>query len=358
MESKSKTRWVLLPIVISLVLSGCGSKKDLLSSDLLPIEDNAYVSSEAVIGDLEKKETVDAAAYYPVVQDLTPAADAVVLESMEVDNLDTVKEGDLLAKLRPYSEEEIAEKEQAIAAKEAEYNRQSAYYARERDQLNAQYASADAYDRAIITQKLAANEINNNYMATENQTEIDQMKKELETMKAVQGDCNIYAPFDGVVDNVFIRTEGTVLTSQSVVLRMHSTDTVVVYFDDPGYTYFGNTVTILAGSGDKQQKIQGTVVCADHYLPDLLKQGKVYVRLDGEYDKSNLDPLKAELATYRAGQVLMTKSSGVFTIKDKSYVFILEDGELRRRHVLTGGSDGENTWILQGIDEHDVVYLQ
>ena len=36
----------------------------------------------------------------------------------------------------------------------------------------------------------------------------------------------------------------------------------------------------------------------------------------------------------------------------------MEDGKLKRRHVLTADSDDENTWILQGVDEGDIVYLQ
>lgn len=359
MASKRYIAFIVLTSVCLLSLSGCKSDDTLLSSDLIMIEDNEMVSSEVVTGDLAKIVKCDAASFYPITADLTPDKSGVILVDVKVKNLDYVKKGDLLAEVRPYTDEEIAEKEKAIATKESELSTKMAYYDSEESKLNSMKAATlNSIEKSIYDQRIIENNLNRDYAYNTATAEIETMKSELEVIKSVEGDCNIYAPFDGVVESVRVSTEGTVLTSNTIVFEMYSVDTVIVYFDDPGNVYYNNKVTVTAGNGEDKQVIEGVVVGADHYINPDMRQGRVFVRLEGEYDKENLDSLSVELITYNVQNVLITRSSGISKIKDESYVYILEDDKLKKRHVITGGSDDDNTWILQGIEEGDVVYLQ
>lgn len=359
MASKRIMAIFVMVSICLLSFSACKNDDTLISSDLMMIEDNEMVSSEVVTGNLSKTVKCEAASFYPITADISPVKSGVILVDVKVSNLDYVKKGDLLAEVRAYSDEEIAEKEKAIATKESELNNKMAYYDNEESSLKAmKAATSNSIEKSIYDQKIIENDLNRDYAYNTSITEIETMKKELEVIKSVEGDCNIYAPFDGVIEAVRVSNEGTVLASSTIVFEMFSVDTVIVYFDDPGNVYYNNKVTVTAGHGDDKQVIEGTVVGADHYINPDMRQGKVFVRLEGDYDKENLESLSVELTTYNVQNVLITRSSGISKIKDESYVYILEDEKLKRRHVITGGSDDENTWILQGVEEGDVVYLQ
>lgn len=359
MANKRLIALIVLFSICILSFSACKSDDTLISSDLIMIEDNEMISSEVVTGNLAKSVKCEAASFYPITADISPEKSGVILVDVKVKNLDYVKKGDLLAELRPYTDEEIAEKENDIAAKEAELSTKMAYYDNEKNSLNSmKAATSNSIEKSIYDQKIIENDLNRDYAYSTATAEIETMKKELEVIKSVEGNCNIYAPFDGVVEAVRVSNEGTVLSSSTIVFDMYSVDTVIVYFDDPGNVYYNNKVIVTAGQGEDKQVIEGTVVGADHYINPDMRQGKVFVRLEGDYDKENLESLSVELTTYNVQNVLITRSSGISKIKDESYVYILEDEKLKRRHVITGGSDDENTWILQGIEEGDVVYLQ
>lgn len=359
MVSKCNIVFLLIVFLSALSFTACKSEEKLISSDLMMIDDNEMVSSEVKTGKLSKTINIEAASFYPINADISPEQSGVILEEIMVKNLDYVHKGDLLAKVRAYTADEIAEKEAYIATKEADLNSKLAYYESEESRLNSLKAlTQNSIEKSIYEQMIIENSLNRDYAVNSANNELDTLKNELEVINSVSGDCNIYAPFDGVIESVKINNEGSILSSSTVVFEMYSIDTVVVYFDDPGDVYYNNKVTVTAGTGDNKQVIDGVVMGADHYLSPVIRQGKVYVRLEGDYDKENLDSLMVELEINEAENVLITKSSGINKINDKSYVYIMEDGKLKRRHVLTADSDDENTWILQGIDEGDIVYLQ
>lgn len=357
----NKRYMIVFLFILSCLFSftACGSDESLISSDLMMIDENEMVSSEVVIGDLSKTINAEAHSFYPITAELSPNQSGVVLVEVKVSNLDYVHKGDLLAECRAYSAEEIAEKEKNIATKESELNNKLAYYANEEARLNSlKAATGNSTEKSIYDQMIIENNLNRDYANNTAAKELETLRKELEAIKSVSGDCNIYAPFDGIIESVQISAEGTVLTDSTVVFEMYSTDTVIVYFDAPEDVYYNNKVKVTAGKGDNVQTIDGIVVGADHYLHPNLCQGKIFVRLEGDYDKENLDSITVELEVSKAKNVLVTRSSGISKIKDSSYVYILEDGKLKRRHVICGGSDDENTWILQGVNEGDVIYLQ
>lgn len=359
MECKKIIKMLSMFCVALLTLSACEGEDALVSSELLMIDENEMVSSEVGIGSLVKKVKADAAVYYPITAGLSSSTSGVILTEVKVDSLDYVHKGDLLAEVRAYTAEEIAEKESLISTKESELNSKLNAYDSESSRINSLIAScSDNIQKQIYEEQLVQNNLNRDYAYNMDVKEIETLKKELETIKSVSGDCNIYAPFDGIVENVLINSEGTALSSSNVVLNMYSVDTVIVYFDDPGDVYYNTDVTVYAGTGDNKQTISEVIVGADHYLSSQIKQGKAYVRLTGEYDKENLESVSVELETLKAENVLISKSSGISTIKDRDYVYIMKDGKLKRRHVVCGGSDGENTWFLQGVDEGDIIYLQ
>lgn len=359
MANKRYFIMLIMALVLLLSLSACKSEENLISSELMMIDSNEMVSSEVTNGKLCDKITADASVFYPIKSDLCPSASGVILTEVKVKNQDFVHKGDLIAEVRAYTAEEIAEKEEYIANKESDLNDKMAHYDSEKTRLTSlMNAEQNSLQKKIYEEQIIQNDLNRDYAYTSAVKEIENLKQEHTKIKSVSGDCNIYAPYDGIIEAVKVNDKGTVLTDSTVVVSMYSVDTVIVYFDNPGDIYYNNKVTVTAGIGDNVQTIEGTVVGADHYLHTSIQQGKVYVRLEGEYDKENLESVKVNLEVVKAENVLVTKSSGLNKIKDNYYVYIMEDGKLKRRHVTIGGSDNENTWILQGVNEGDIIYLQ
>lgn len=357
MENNKSLAFIIVFIMVTC-FCGCSEKETIIESELIKIDENEMLSSEVAIGELGKTVKKEAQAFYPITSQLAPAKSGVVLVDVKVNNLEYVKKGDLLVEIRPYNAEEIAKKEEDIRNKEADMNEMMVYFDNEYSQLNSLYSSSSGTDRQIYQLKIEENRLNRDYSYKTYTAEIENLKKELEVIKEDKGDCNIYSPYDGVIDSVLVSKEGTVLSDSMAIIKMHSIDTVVIYFDDPGYVYCDNDVKVIAGSLDNRQEITGKVVCDDHYLHSAIRSGKIYVRLEGEYDKENLSNIEVEINTYNIKNVLTAKSNSIVNEKDKQYVYILEDGELKKRHVIVAGDDGENAWILQGIKNGDIVYLQ
>ena len=55
---------------------------------------------------------------------------------------------------------------------------------------------------------------------------------------------------------------------------------------------------------------------------------------------------------------MLVKKFAVTEQNNEKYVSIIQDGKIMKRPVVTGSDDGENVWILKGIDEGQQVLIQ
>ncbi len=360
MRSKNTAKALWAAVSLSLLfLSGCGSDETLIEESLVDVEEQNVGTSTAEYGNLEAERTLSGTLYYPIRTELTSPVSGCAMKEIAVKQNDHVKAGDLIASLEPVSEDQRSEKQRQIEQKKAEIEKVRNYT----NQQIASYqqtmsASSDPNERQICQLKIQEQQMILDHMETEYADDIATLEAEMQQIQSVESVEGIYAPYDGVISNVYQIPEGTVLTEGRVIVEMYSEETVLVQAKNPGDIRYGQTVQVFGGVGDMRTEYKGTVVGADNPLEDSLKNDWLYIRLEEEFDPQALVNIEIKATGYQVENVLVVKAAAVFTQKEQQYVYLLEDGELKRRHVIVGGSDGTNTWILQGLSEGDVVSIQ
>ena len=67
--------------------------------------------------------------------------------------------------------------------------------------------------------------------------------------------------------------------------------------------------------------------------------------------------VEARIIIWEGSDLLKLSAGALFRDGDRWAVFVADDGRARLRHVEVGRSNGLETQILKGLDEHDRVIL-
>ncbi len=363
MRNKKRTLHVSGCIAVFLLaasFAGCGSgNTDLVKESLVDITDSQVGSSTAQYGNLEVERNFGGTLYYPVRTELKSPVNGCALKEIVVKEGDYVKKGDLIASLETVPADQQGEKQEQIEKKKAEMENVRNYAQQEIASLQqTMNTTSDANERQICELKIREQQLTLTHMEEEYEKDIGLLEEEMQQIQSVDAVDGIYAPYDGVIDAIFPVTAGTVMTVGRSVAIMYSAEKVLIQAQNPGDIRYGQKVQVLAGVGENRKEYAGTVVAADNTLQDSIKNGKLYIRLEGEFNPKELTNIEVKATGYQVENVLTVKAAAVFEQKNQQYVYLLEDGKLMQRHVIVGGSDGTNAWIIQGLSEGDVVSIQ
>ncbi len=344
------------------LLSGCGKdreREELLEQSLVSADDEEIGTSTAQIGSLREELTFSGEVYYPVIREITCPESGYALKQIVVEVGDTVSSGDLIAEVEALSAEDVNAKQQQIDQKQKELEDVRAYTNQEINSLTAERNAAQTeLERQICDLKIQEQQLTMAHMEEEYAKEIAGLEEEMQQIQSAETLDGIYAPYDGVIEEVNSITAGTVLTDSRPVVAMYSVETCLITAKNPGNVRYGDVVTVTAGIGDGRREYSGQIVGADNALDEGIQDGNLYIKLTEDYDPENLKNIEIVATGYEVEDVLVVKANAVFEQKDESYVYLLEDDKLMQRHVIVGGTDGEYTWILQGLSEGDVVSIQ
>lgn len=357
MLNHSKKIMLLLGLT-AIAVCGCGNKnKNLVNSSLVNSEDG-FGSDTAKIGQLKESKSFSASVTYPISTVIYAPYSGLVMKKIEVEYGDKVKKGDLLVSIQEINADTIAAQEDAIAKNLQELNKGIENYNSQIAVLNSSIASSDGTQQQLYQVQKDKVERQLEYYKQDGERVQNQMKQELETLKTLEGDMNIYAPYDGVIDEVENVPEGTELTNTRELLKMHSESETLLYVSEGASLKYNMPVTVSVGVGETQAEYSGRVVSADNVLDDAYQTKCTYVKLDENVAADELKNITVTADVKKLNNILLVKQFAVTEQNKEKYISIIEDGKIMKRPVITGGSDGNNVWILKGVNEGQQVLIQ
>lgn len=196
--------------------------------------------------------------------------------------------------------------------------------------------------------------------------ELDELKEKVEDFNAFAGEDGIVrAESDGLVTQVYYE-EGDTLEEESVLITYVKEDDYVISIDvleeDIPYVEMGDEVTIVftAYPDETYTGRVEEIVSTETSQDTATVSYPVTVRIEGDtealYGGMTGD---VTFITDQVSQAVYVSRKAVIKEDGKSYVLVRDgNGEMKRREVETGFTDGVNIQIISGLSQGDIVYKE
>jgi len=318
--------------------------------------------AEVSYGSVSRTVSGEGRLTYSTWEDITCDLANARLVSINVKRGDTVKKGDIIAEftiehnqsdlVSMVSELEILEKQfrtnlssyqsMVDAAKASVNSLKEQYAASPTDKLKTQLAKAE------INLKKAQASLE--FFEYDSLRMIERQKKAIEKYEERISNNKILAPFDGIVGSVEYLPVGNIVKPGSAICSLYYRDKVWITTnsDISNGMRYNSPVTIEVSVINK--KYTGRVITA----PDLFGQttGRVVIIPDEDIDIDPGDRLKritVKADRFRLDNVLVLPSGAVQNEEGKRYVYLFEDGIMKKRYVTVGMSSLDTVQILDGL---------
>ena len=345
----------------SLGLISCGKKEkeEVISSELIDEENITVGTSKVESGTFSNTVTVSAERIYGKTAELAFPFNEVELEGVYVKTGDTVKEGDLVAKLKVPTQEQLDDYAQRIQDEKNVYqNVLDSFDTRIQEKSGEVSASGGAQKEAYQAELSRLQVEREQYIYTMDKA-IQEMEAEYEQLKNISGQESLYAPFDGIVQSASEAVEGDTVSDGFPIATIYSADEILFSFKNDRNFRYGMEVTIEAGVGEERQTFKGTVVAADNIMFEDYHTNKAYVAATEEFDAKNLQNIYITGEVMRLDNVLIADHLSVMEEQQgKHGVSIeLEEGA-KYRHISLGALGDGKAWILQGVEEGQTLTIE
>lgn len=376
--------WKVKPIVVILavvfILTACGGA-DQKKSEVLLYEETA--SGSAVDGKEEQYETttVRKGTYKEEFSDTAELeytdTDVVyideedaVLDAIKVKKYQKIKKGDVLAVFHVETSKTKLEKQKLLV-----------------DQARANYESGlSDLNNSLSQAEKELKQLNTEAEKSIKRLEIKKMKKEIDTYKKgeeevieqekayaklvrMQGKTNLVAKKGGVVTATGREYIGEEVDASSKIVEMRSNDKWILKVkDSDSKLRYNMDVTIRLGKNLKNIKneVKGKVITASDITgvgeTDEAGDNIVYVEIS-ESDKKKYDFENNNIYIYAVSfsvkNALIVDADAVYTesvdFSNKLFVYVLENGSLHKRFIVSNYKNDEEYLVEQGVSENQTL---
>ena len=215
------------------------------------------------------------------------------------------------------------------------------------------------------TARLWEQKIGSEMMYLEAKTRYEAQKKQLDQMKKQLAKAKIYAPFDGIIDEIFANQGSNVAPGMSPVLRIVNLKSMYVEADVPE-----NYLTAIT----KGSKAVVEIPVLNLTLNTTIRQTGSYVqpsnrtfRIEAPLEnttgqiKPNLNAKLSVIDYINPNAILVPLRTIRENAEGENYVFVLTDPEgdnnyiAKQRFVTLGKTKNEMIEITEGISENDLL---
>ena len=376
--------WKVKPIVVILavvfILTACGGA-DQKKSEVLLYEETA--SGSAVDGKEEQYETttVRKGTYKEEFSDTAELeytdTDVVyideedaVLDAIKVKKYQKIKKGAVLAVFHVETSKTKLEKQKLLV-----------------DQARANYESGlSDLNNSLSQAEKELKQLNTEAEKSIKRLEIKKMKKEIDTYKKgeeevieqekayaklvrMQGKTNLVAKKGGVVTATGREYIGEEVDASSKIIEMRSNDKWILKVkDSDSKLRYNMDVTIRLGKNLKNIKneVKGKVITASDITgvgeTDEAGDNIVYVEIS-ESDKKKYDFENNNIYIYAVSfsvkNALIVDADAVYTesvdFSNKLFVYVLENGSLHKRFIVSNYKNDEEYLVEQGVSENQTL---
>lgn len=370
----NKIRFISLITVILVLVSSvsCGTNDPVSEGPaMLMTPGTSYTQNtqkvvEVKLGTITKNASGEGGLYFPKTRHVTTTFHNARLLSVNVKKGDEVREGDVIAEF------EIEYNKSDLKKLTNDYDIANLQY---KASLEGVKASVEAAKNRLDTLKLqpdtpaselAKSEIlykkaqsSYEFFIYEQKNYLSNLKDALENFKSVISYNTIYAPIDGVVGSVDYLIVGNIIDPNTSICTLYSIDPLwLTTTVDVSYGMRYNTDVDIKVTG-YDEPLPGRIVTA----PDIFDATTGRVTIMPLVEDLNISPddrmrrITIVAERYTLSNVMVLPSSAVQNEEGKRYVYIVEDGVLKKRYVSVGLSSLSDVQILDGLEVGQIVAL-
>lgn len=367
--SKIKYIVMILMLTVAMSLSGCGSEEkaevllntDQLQKELQNAQNPNYKTVTVRKGEYVRARNGSAALAYMVREDLVWEKNNARFQEILVTRGQEVKQGEVLAvfeieeskthmkelqmqldKAKKSFEEEKADRLEAI--KEAQ----------EYAEIYYRYQELDAANLKIEMQKADYEQY---VLRTEQQ--ITSLEESIKNLKDEVSENTLKAPFDGVISAVTVYHPGDQVEPGAVLISMYSTDKILIVTEDKvNQLRYNMDVKIHISYKKEKKELEGIVVATPDILPDGVSQRATMIQLKEDIAPEDLQGNITYVCDSEVLQdVLLVDRDAVSKEDNKNFVYILEDGSVQKRFIVTGPNNNDEVVVYDGLVEGQVLVI-
>lgn len=336
------------------ILSGLKEGDQVLVSEPVNGKDKFHTLESGAVG---SEYSGSGYLYYPATEWIMNPAKigTFYLKEICVEQYQQVQEGDPLVKIEVISDEiSISRVERKIERQQERLStlleKKSKIYSDEVDR---------SLDRAIESRQKA----------------IEDLKEELAELTEYSGEVTLTAPYACIITGVSSLEEGDLISyNQKLVQIADQSQCYIVVNDQDGQLSYGNEAVITyVGEGSIKKEIKGTVVSVNKTaLSKQLQTGFALIRISEE-DIGNIAKYGSAVGSggwnrsrfgvtvpiREVNHVVLVPKKAVTVYKKNTFVKVKKpDGSFTYVSFISGGSDQENYWVVEGLDEGMEVCLE
>jgi RND family efflux transporter MFP subunit len=182
----------------------------------------------------------------------------------------------------------------------------------------------------------------------------------LETARQALEDCTVTAPYTGFVTGKF-REKGEYVRRGEVVVEIMDLATLEAEVDLPE-PYFesvstGSPVTVEVGS--MQMRVDGEVVAVNPKIDPSTRTFLIKVRVDNREERLKAGLFCSGLLSLPSIKgAIAVPSSAVLNDEGRSYVWVVQAGQVERRFIRAGVSAGDLVQAAEGLQLGEKVVVE
>jgi len=287
----------------------------------------------------------------------------IVFDSFEAEKGQTVKKGDLIAKVHVEQDTVALEKKKLDLQRLTERIEDSKkqWEDTKKDLQDAMKIIYNGQKEELAELQLNQKETRwENELADKIQEQTD-LQEEINTLETNYGITDITAVCDGIITELTILNKGDTVADGSIIARIASPDEVLLGLNNQmGLLRYGQTYTITNSSQTESMEFEGTVVSAsDMNLTGDLKSEIAYIKVDREtIAKFINNHFEVKGCTAEIKNVLFVDAKAVTMEDGVGIVKVLnDDGTITSTRFIPGGSNASYVWSVTGLVEGSNVII-
>lgn len=333
--------------------------------------------ADVTVGSVARNYSADGSIRYKE-QTITCDFGGARVVSYNIGAGDTVAKGDVLATVSiEHSEADLqslrAELSIAKSSGDRRISDASAAVSSAKKSLS-EYDGEDATARRRLELALERAEINEKLTRKSVEQNVDAAQRKVDEFVERISRTTIVAPADGYIANLEMRAEGAAIPLGGKICTLVTYDDVslVGTSELSGAVRYGMTMTLSARGLDGEYETK--VIAAPNIenaatgifavaIPDELM--KTFTESAGELNPSTggrpgrptslPSGIRLETERVRVDDAVIVPNGAVQNEDGKRFVYVMRDGELRKRFIATGLSDDKNTQVLDGLEVGEQV---
>lgn len=379
-----KVKMISLTLVAALMFTACGNKdtgsagaevllyEGEVSGSAIDVMSEQYETTTVRKEDYQESYYDTAELEYTDVETLYIDEEDAVLDAIKVKKGQRIKKGDVLAVFhletsKTKLKKQKLQNDQARANYESGLSNLNSNLSRVQEEYSHMTNKAEKKVKALEIKKMKK-EIEA-YKSGEK--EILEMEKEYNKLVRMQSKTNLVAKKSGVVTEVGRNYVGEEVEASSKIIEFRNNDEWIICVKDPeSKLRYNMDVSVRLGKNQKdyQHEIKGKVITASDItgVEETDEEGEniVYIGIR-EADKKKYNFEKTNIyvhaVSFEIKDALMVGMEAVYTEsvghENKFFVWVVEDGSLHKRFIVSNYQNEKDYMIEQGVSEGQTLAI-